>query len=327
MLWLTWRQHRAEVLGGLVLLAALAALLLVTGLPMHAAYTDQGVAACVAGGTTEAEECGLLLEQFTRRYVGLGDLLALLTMLPALAGVFIGAPLLGRELEHGTWRLAWAQGVTRTRWLAIKLALLTAAVTVLAVGVTALFTWWRGPLDGIQGRFDGAAYNFEGVVPTASAVFAFALGTLAGTLARRTIPAMALTFSGYWIVWLPLVLVGRPRFLAPLVRTFDPGAATADTPAGRGALGAGRDWVLDSGLIDRAGHRLTLAQESAVLRAARDADISELAYLQQHGIRSFEVYQPGERFWTFQLIEAGLLVAVAAVLLGVAVWLVHRRTG
>jgi hypothetical protein len=193
MLWLTWRQHRAEALGGLLLLAALAALLLVTGLPMHAAYSDQGVAACVAGGG-RAAGCDTLLEQFTRRYVGLGDQVTLLTVLPALAGVFVGAPLLGRELEHGTWRLAWAQGVTRTRWLVVKLALLTATVSVLAVGFTVLFTWWRGPLDGIQGRFDGAAYNFEGAVPTASAVFAFALGTLAGTLARRTIPAMALTF-------------------------------------------------------------------------------------------------------------------------------------
>jgi hypothetical protein len=324
MLWLTWRQHRAEVLGGLVLLAALAVVLLVTGLPMHAAYTDQGVAACVTGGG-RAAGCDLLLEQFSRRYVGLGDLVTLLTVLPALAGVFIGAPLLGRELEHGTWRLAWAQGVTRTRWLAVKLALLTAAVTVLAVVFTAVFTWWRGPLDGIQGRFDGAAYNFEGAVPTAWALFAFTLGTLAGILARRTIPAMALTFFGYWVVWLPLVLVGRPRFLAPLVRTFDPDAAKAT--AGPGALGAGRDWILDSGLIDRAGHRLTLAQESAVLRAARDADVGVGAYLQQQGIRSLEVYQPGDRFWTFQLIEAGLLVALAAALLATAVWLVHRRTG
>jgi hypothetical protein len=325
MLWLTWRQHRAEALGGLLLLAALAALLLVTGLPMHAAYSDQGVAACVAGGG-RAAGCDTLLEQFTRRYVGLGDQVTLLTVLPALAGVFVGAPLLGRELEHGTWRLAWAQGVTRTRWLVVKLALLTATVSVLAVGFTVLFTWWRGPLDGIQGRFDGAAYNFEGAVPTASAVFAFALGTLAGTLARRTIPAMALTFFGYWIVWLPLALLGRPRFLAPLVRTFNPGADAARSTAGRSGLGAGRDWILDSGLIDRAGHRLTLAQESAVLRAARDAD-DTLAYLHQHGIRSLEVYQPGDRFWTFQLIEAGLLAALAAVLLGVAVWLVHRRTG
>jgi hypothetical protein len=326
MRWLTWRQHRAEILGGVVVLAALGAVLVVTGLPMHAAYTDQGAAACVAGAGP-AEDCDTLLQQFAGRYVGLGDQLSLLTVLPALAGVFIGAPLLGRELEHGTWRLAWAQGVTRTHWLAVKLALLAAAVTVLTVGFTALMTWWRGPLDGIQGRFDGAAYNFEGVVPTASAVFAFALGTLAGTLARRTIPAMALTFFGYWIVWIPLVLVARPRFLAPLERTFDPGSATATTNAGRGALGAGQDWILDSGLIDRAGHRLTLTQETAMLAAARDADISKTAYLHQHGIRSLEVYQPGDRFWTFQLIEAGLLLALAAVLLATAVWLVHRRTG
>jgi hypothetical protein len=326
MLWLTWRQHRAEVLGGVVLLAAVGAVLVVSGLPMHGAYTDQGVAACVAGAGAPAD-CEALLEQFAGRYVGLGDLLTPLTVLPALAGVFIGAPLLGRELEHGTWRLVWAQGVTRTRWLAVKLALLTAVVTVLTVGFTALFTWWRGPLDGIQGRFDGAAYNFQGVVPTASAVFAFALGTLAGTLARRTIPAMALTFFGYWIVRLPLELLARPRFLAPLVRISDPGAEGATTTAGGRALGAGQDWILDSGLIDRAGHRLTLAQETAMLRAARDTDLGKLAFLQQHGIRSIEIYQPGDRFWTFQLIEAGLLFALAGVLLAIAVWLVHRRTG
>jgi hypothetical protein len=326
MLWLTWRQHRAEVLGGLALLATLGAVLLIIGLPMHAVYIEQGVAACVAGAGA-AEDCDVLLEQFSARYVGLGDLITVLTVLPALAGVFIGAPLLGRELEHGTWRLAWSQGVSRTRWLAVKLVLLTAAVTVLAVGFTALFTWWRGPLDGIQGRFDGAAYDFEGPVPVASAVFAFALGALAGTLARRTIPAMALTFFGYWIVRLPLAAMGRPRFLSPLVRTFDPAADAADTTAGPVALGASQDWVLNSALIDRAGHRLTLTQETAILRSARDADISPLDYFQQNGIRSLEVYHPGDRFWTFQLIEAGLLFALAAVLLAVAVWLVHRQTG
>jgi hypothetical protein len=90
MFWLTWRQHRAEAQGGLLLLAVLAGMLLVTGLPMHTAYTDQGVAACVAGAGA-SEDCGLLLDQFTRRYVGLGDLLTLLTVLPALVGVFIGA--------------------------------------------------------------------------------------------------------------------------------------------------------------------------------------------------------------------------------------------
>ena len=35
--------------------------------------------------------------------------------------MFWGAPLLAREFETGTFRLAWTQSVTRTRWLAVKL--------------------------------------------------------------------------------------------------------------------------------------------------------------------------------------------------------------
>jgi hypothetical protein len=44
-------------------------------------------------------------------------LLPWLNLLPGLAGVFIGAPLVAREVEDGTWRLAWSQGVTRRAWL------------------------------------------------------------------------------------------------------------------------------------------------------------------------------------------------------------------
>jgi len=39
---------------------------------------------------------------------------------PALLGIFWGAPLIARELETGTCRLAWNQSVTRTRWLTVK---------------------------------------------------------------------------------------------------------------------------------------------------------------------------------------------------------------
>ena len=50
------------------------------------------------------------------------QLLQLLVIaVPALIGIFWGAPLIGRELETGTHQLAWNQTVTRTRWLAVKL--------------------------------------------------------------------------------------------------------------------------------------------------------------------------------------------------------------
>ncbi|MGC2008413.1 hypothetical protein [Trebonia sp.] len=36
-------------------------------------------------------------------------------------------------------------------------------------------------------------------------------------------------------------------------------------------------------------------------------------------------YQPADRFWPFQFIEAGIFVALTAAALGTAIWLLHRR--
>jgi hypothetical protein len=336
MIWLTWRQHRAEWLGAALVLAALGGLLLLTGVPMHRAYENDGVASCLTDAVGGGEDCLAVLDLFRHRYVPLGDRITLLNVLPALVGVFFGAPLLGREFEHGTWRLVWTQGVGRTKWLAVKVAVLTAAVTAMAVGYTALLTWWRGPLDAIQGRFDGAAYNFEGAAPVATALFAFALGTFAGTLIRRTIPAMAVTFFGYWLIRLPVELWLRPRFRTPLTRitdfptrpvTFDASPSPTAQPGLKPSIRANTEWVLDRGWIDQAGHRLTFSEENALMRAARDAAVEPGTYLHQQGIRQFVLYHPGDRFWTFQLFEAAIFLGLAAALLLAAAWLVHRRPG
>ncbi len=37
------------------------------------------------------------------------------------------------------------------------------------------------------------------------------------------------------------------------------------------------------------------------------------------------LYQPADRFWPFQFIEAGIFAALTAAALGTAVWLLHRR--
>jgi hypothetical protein len=45
----------------------------------------------------------------------------------------------------------------------------------------------------------------------------------------------------------------------------------------------------------------------------------------QQGNQYVITYQPADRFWTFQFIEAGLFVALTAAALGVTIWLVYRR--
>jgi hypothetical protein len=52
---------------------------------------------------------------------------------------------------------------------------------------------------------------------------------------------------------------------------------------------------------------------------------STIACIARHGYRSFTTYQPGYRFWSFQFIETGIFVALAAVLVGVTFLVVRRR--
>jgi len=48
-------------------------------------------------------------------------------------------------------------------------------------------------------------------------------------------------------------------------------------------------------------------------------------YLIQHGLTQLTTYQPAGRFWTFQWIEGGWLLALSLILIAATVWLVRRR--
>ena len=111
---------------------------------------DTTVATCASNGGY----CSTALSSFNARDQALrAAAQTILLGLPAVLGMFWGAPLVARELESGTFRLAWTQGRSRMRWL-------------------------------------GA--NF-GIVPLGYAAFALALGITAGVVIRRTLPAMAAT--------------------------------------------------------------------------------------------------------------------------------------
>jgi hypothetical protein len=47
--------------------------------------------------------------------------------------------------------------------------------------------------------------------------------------------------------------------------------------------------------------------------------------LSQHGYTQWSSYQPGSRFWPFQWIEGGWLLALSVLLIAASVWLVRRR--
>ena len=65
--------------------------------------------------------------------------LALVPIFPVVGGLLVGGPIVARELETGTARLAWSLGPSRLRWFAQRVVpiLLMFLVAGLAIGVTA----------------------------------------------------------------------------------------------------------------------------------------------------------------------------------------------
>jgi hypothetical protein len=92
--------------------------------------------------------------------------------------------------EQGTYRLVWTQGITRTRWVPLKLGPLVAATLLVALALTAFLTWWRTPFDHLEGSCKPSAFDVEGTVPLAYTIFAVALRLGVGTVLRRTVPAV-----------------------------------------------------------------------------------------------------------------------------------------
>jgi hypothetical protein len=126
------------------------------------------------------------------------DLPSISLIVPAVLGILWGAPLVAHELETRTTDFAWAQSVTRTRWLTVKVGWLLLAAAACGGAIAALTTWWSGPNNAqFASAFEPGHFDTQGIVPIGYAVFAMALGIAAGTVARRTLPAIAVVLGGF----------------------------------------------------------------------------------------------------------------------------------
>ncbi|HEX3491555.1 MAG TPA: ABC transporter permease subunit, partial [Streptosporangiaceae bacterium] len=146
----------------------------------------------------------------------------ILYLTPAMIGIFWGAPLISHELETGTYRLAWTQSVTRTRWLAVKLALAALASMATAGLLSLMVTWWCSPIDRLNpfgnNRLSPLPFATRDLTPVGYAAFALALGVTIGLLLHRTVPAIAVTLVVFAAVQVAVPLGVRPHLFTP-VRT------------------------------------------------------------------------------------------------------------
>ncbi|MGC4767446.1 ABC transporter permease [Micromonospora sp. DT44] len=324
MIWLTWRQHRKLAFYTLLGFLVLAAVLVPIGLSMRHTFANLGLAECLRPSTlseTAAQTCEVGLRRFSDRYDSLNLVAVLLITLPVLVGLFWGAPLVAREVEQGTHRFVWTQGVGRTRWALVKFGLVGGAVVLLAVGYGLGMSWWVEPLTQAahEGRLGVIVFDLQGIVPIGYTLFAVALGIFAGTVFKRMLPAMGITLAGYIGVRAAVEILARPHYQPAKTQTFP--IEGAGIPEGdRG------NWVLALGIRDADG---TMVAENTRIQCppggkgpagrvcGADLGLGPGAY-------NWEMYQPADRFWLFQSIETGIFVALAALLLYLAVRRVRR---
>ncbi|MFE3853156.1 hypothetical protein ACFXPN_18715 [Streptomyces griseorubiginosus] len=105
--------------------------------------------------------------------------------------------LIGRELESGTARLAWTQGVSPARWLTAKLALPAAALVLGGAVFVPVYRWaWSAHRDL---RGDNLLFNDvfadHGPLVVAYGLCALTVGTLTALLLRRPLPALAVSIT------------------------------------------------------------------------------------------------------------------------------------
>lgn len=331
MTWFTWRQFRTQAWITAATLAALGVLLLITGRSIAEAYADAGIAACDGN-------CASAVDAFMRRLTtsGVGNVynVAMVAMyvVPALIGIFWGAPLIARELETGTHRLAWNQSVTRTRWLATKLAMVGAAAAATAGLLSWAVTAWASRIDAANGdRIQLDVYGARGIVPVGYALFAFMLGVTAGMLIRRTVPAMAATIGVYVVAaggmayWIREHLVPASHATVPLdVSTLEEIAIYPDYRMSVFAEAPSNSWVVSNQTINPAGEVFTGPADRRYCGPdAGPATCEE--WIGSLGLRQDVTYHPDSHFWPLQWTETGILVGAALLLAGLCFWWVRRR--
>jgi hypothetical protein len=340
MIWLTWRQFRTQAVVVLTAVGFVAVVLAFTGARVAALHdADAG--------------------EFLNRFAGSGMYKTLYFVsaaavyaIPAVVGAFWGAPLIARELESGTHRLAWTQSVSRNRWLATKLGMIALAATTAAL-LSLVVTWWCTPIDTTVNHIapDGGFFNItrlsgvllgaRGAVPVGYTVLALMIGVTAGLVVRRAVPAMALTFTAVIAVQIFMPLVVQPHLLAPERVT------TAITSANVRGLTIADDgtiedilvrvsppgaWVTTNHTIDEAGNEVgsipvTVADCTPPAAArATSAGASQKCFdqLAAAGYRQEVEYQPARRYWPLQWSQTGILLTGALLLTGFCFWRIRH---
>lgn len=304
---LAYRMHRFEIVGFGILIGLLAIAAAIIAGSLDA--TGYG-ARCDPMGDMP-REC----ERMGQAFFGIvatqaSPVQTVLMVLPFLLGALVGAPLVARELERGTSRLAWSLTPSRFRWFVVRLV--PAAVVVFGLAFVAGVALDR-LVAAMEPRTDVAnafsAYGGRGVVLAARATFVFAMGVAVGAVMGRLLPAL--------IVVAVVAYVGLGGGMYVHGKILASEAVMVDDETGAGLRGA---MYIDQRIRTPDGRVLTWDELSALVPYPEDGSDWPPA-----GYTYVALVIPGERYRFVELREVGALGGGSLVALGIGAFAVRRR--
>ncbi len=323
MIWLVWRRQRVALLFAIGLAALVT---VVTGVGRFVAVgigSDRGVLPCLRGVRVAPCDTSVWWDYLSGVSASLSWTTVAMLVLPTVCGIIAGAGLFGRGLERGTHLFALSQSTSRLRWGATGLlvaGLPVAAAVAVAGVVAALAVRPFGNLTG-DSLIEPGRFLATGVLPAAYTLLAFGLAAVAGLLLRNALAAVAVAAVLQLLVLGALGLGARSGYL-PADVILTPVAATDEHSERLRTLLAEGAVLTDHGYVDAQG------REIEPIEVAR-MDCSPLGYtacLLSRGVTAEYVrYQPESRYWPFQAIEGGIVLALLAGSLGVGLWGLRRR--
>ncbi|MGW5803281.1 hypothetical protein ACWFQ7_30360 [Streptomyces bacillaris] len=291
----------------------------IAGLVAVALLADRAAADLAGAGCTlssDTSSCFAPARDFVERMIRIDQSLTYagfaLIALPAVVAAFVAGPLIAREWESGSIKLSWSQSTSPAAWLAARLV--TSAVPVVAgiVVLSAVLSWSRThlayPFPAVWEQ--ATAFGATGTVPVAAALLALALGALAGLLLRRTVPALAVALAASGLVALVLSTV-RFHFW-PMVKATYPLAGASPAPKW--------SYVVEEGYVTAGGDPLPVGTCSTSSLNFREC-------LAGHDVQNYVHYHPASHYWPLQLVETGILLALAALALFAAFRVLRRLHG
>jgi hypothetical protein len=348
-MWAAWRQFRVQALiaGALLILLAIGFFITEPGI-VHAYNTT--IVGCKARG-----DCSGSTGSFLSMDPFFQNLLTESVLVAVLIGIFWGAPVVAREFDTGTYRLAWTQSASRTRWLCAKIFVGGLASVITAGLFTLMATWWSSDFDRVRDQ-PFSLFDTRDIAPIGYALFAFALGVAIGAVARRVIPAMALTIAFFAAVRVGFNLYVRPHF-APALHAVTKLELPTEQ---RNAISMNRglnpaDWTISDKVETAAGKVLPRlgsgfgfernangsttfvgagrcpnkipnivggGGNSGPPKAVQEAFSKCVASFH---LTNYLTYQPVNRYWMFQWYELGSYVVLSALLVWFSVWWIRRR--